>query len=577
MKKTVTVNLNGRVFTMDDDAYRLLDTYLENIRIYFRKEEGSKEIIADFEARIEELFSERIRLGYEVITIGQVEEVIARVGKPSDFGYGDPENSNREEDPHTDENPSSRQSARQTKRTFFRDSDGGMLGGICAGLAAYFQWDVLAVRGVAIVLMFASSFVLVPVYLLAWAIFPAAKTAAEKLQMQGKPITVENIGKTVAAETERASKNKAREYMERVLDAVVILMKICLVGIGCLIGLPLVFALVVLIIALFAVLSGAGGIDLLSAIPFFSITVHPLLATVSFILVAGVPLAVVVYIVVARIAKLAPVSRSVKWIILTVWILAVILFFTSGIRINENYGFFGWQPPAATDNIPDKDRYAEQEYVIDRQFTCIDIDDDLICNTRIEQTEDGLSTIRIGGSGRLTKQVRYRVEDGCLRLSSADRKSRFAGSLLAGDAERVEICINTPGVREIKSGSVGNTLIAGVFKADRLKLDLEGAGKFRADSLHIRLLETDFDGAGEAILGGTARRAAFELEGAGSINALELVADTVYAKVEGVGAVKCNPVTYLNAKVTGIGSLTYKDEPKEKHTEKSGIGRIGKE
>ena len=61
MKKTVTVNLNGRVFTMDEDAYQLLEKYLNNIRIYFRKEEGSSEIIADFEARIEELFSERMR------------------------------------------------------------------------------------------------------------------------------------------------------------------------------------------------------------------------------------------------------------------------------------------------------------------------------------------------------------------------------------------------------------------------------------------------------------------------------------------------------------------------------------
>ena len=83
MKKTITVNLNGRVFSIDEDAYRLLENYLNNLRIYFRKEEGASEIVADFEARIEELFSEKMRS--EVITIEQVEEVIARVGKPDDF------------------------------------------------------------------------------------------------------------------------------------------------------------------------------------------------------------------------------------------------------------------------------------------------------------------------------------------------------------------------------------------------------------------------------------------------------------------------------------------------------------
>ncbi|MDR2628148.1 MAG: PspC family transcriptional regulator, partial [Dysgonamonadaceae bacterium] len=72
MKKTINVNLNGRVFTMDEDAYRMLENYLHNLRIYFRKEEGLDEIIADFEGRIEELFGERIRHGYQVISVSQV-------------------------------------------------------------------------------------------------------------------------------------------------------------------------------------------------------------------------------------------------------------------------------------------------------------------------------------------------------------------------------------------------------------------------------------------------------------------------------------------------------------------------
>lgn len=76
MKKTLTVNLGGTVFHIDEDAYQLLDKYLSNLRIHFRKEEGSDEIMDDFEMRISELLNERVRLGYEVITIEQVEEVI---------------------------------------------------------------------------------------------------------------------------------------------------------------------------------------------------------------------------------------------------------------------------------------------------------------------------------------------------------------------------------------------------------------------------------------------------------------------------------------------------------------------
>ena len=67
MKKTLTVNLGGTVFHIDEDAYQLLDKYLSNLRIHFRQEEGSDEIMDDFEMRISELLNERVRLGYEVI------------------------------------------------------------------------------------------------------------------------------------------------------------------------------------------------------------------------------------------------------------------------------------------------------------------------------------------------------------------------------------------------------------------------------------------------------------------------------------------------------------------------------
>ena len=85
MKKTLTVNLGGTVFHIDEDAYQLLDKYLANLRIHFRKEEGSEEIMNDFEMRISELFNERVRLGHEVITIEHVEEVIKRMGKPEEL------------------------------------------------------------------------------------------------------------------------------------------------------------------------------------------------------------------------------------------------------------------------------------------------------------------------------------------------------------------------------------------------------------------------------------------------------------------------------------------------------------
>lgn len=82
MKKTLTVNLGGTVFHIDEDAYRLLDNYLCNLKLHFRKQEGAEEIVNDIENRISELFAEKLAAGSQVITIADVEEVIARMGNP---------------------------------------------------------------------------------------------------------------------------------------------------------------------------------------------------------------------------------------------------------------------------------------------------------------------------------------------------------------------------------------------------------------------------------------------------------------------------------------------------------------
>ena len=148
MKKTLTVNLGGTVFHIDEDAYQLLDKYLSNLRIHFREEEGSDEIMDDFEARISELLGERVRLGYEVITIEQVEEIIKRMGKPEEIFEGEGEA------PRPEESGEARQQARVPRKRLMRDPDNRVLGGVAGGIAAYMGWDPTAVRIVFILLLF---------------------------------------------------------------------------------------------------------------------------------------------------------------------------------------------------------------------------------------------------------------------------------------------------------------------------------------------------------------------------------------------------------------------------------------
>ena len=139
MKKTLTVNLGGTVFHIDEDAYRLLDNYLSNLKIHFRKEAGADEIIDDIERRISELFTEKLAAGSQVITIAYVEEVIARMGKPEELepdagdaasGSGSWDGSNHAG--NTGAGASA--TAEKVSHHFYRNPDDKMVGGVVSFL-----------------------------------------------------------------------------------------------------------------------------------------------------------------------------------------------------------------------------------------------------------------------------------------------------------------------------------------------------------------------------------------------------------------------------------------------------------
>lgn len=129
MKKTLTINLGGTVFHIDEDAYELLDKYLFNLRIHFKHEEGSEEIMDDFEMRISELLNERIRLGYGVITITEIENVIKRMGSPEELFEGSAEENKQQAEQSAYPNGT----FTYTHKRLFRNPDDKILGGVAGG------------------------------------------------------------------------------------------------------------------------------------------------------------------------------------------------------------------------------------------------------------------------------------------------------------------------------------------------------------------------------------------------------------------------------------------------------------
>lgn len=208
MNKTVSVNISGYIFNIEEAAFDKLNRYLNTIRGYFSESAGAEEIIEDIEARIAELFQQRITDNYQVIKIKDVDEIIEIMGQPE--AYIDEE---MDRDDLDDESQSSSRSERKIRnkyRKIYRDPDDNVIGGVCAGIGHYFGIDPIWIRIFFIILFFAGgSSVLI--YIILWIIIPQAKTAAEKLEMKGDPVTVENIGKKVNEEYHNLKKKFSPE------------------------------------------------------------------------------------------------------------------------------------------------------------------------------------------------------------------------------------------------------------------------------------------------------------------------------------------------------------------------------
>lgn len=361
MKKTLTVNLGGTVFHIDEDAYQLLDKYLTNLRIHFKKEEGSEEIMNDFEMRISELFNERIRLGYDVITIVQVEDVIKRMGKPEELFGEEFEKEAQSSDPGT-ENKSAGGTKTTIHKRFFRNPDDKVLGGVCGGLAAYFGWDPTPIRLVLFVLMFLFG-VTIPIYLILWLIIPVARTATEKLQMRGESVTIESIGKTVTDGFEKVSSDvndyinsgKPRTGAQRLADGIVdvlgIILKVSAALLALILFPPLLLVLFVLIVVFGALIFGGGFGMLYHLVPSFQWDLFNgfsdgVLATGSFcvIMMIGIPVVTALYLLGSYLFKWKPISTGVKWTLLIVWFVALVvntfLVVRYGIPFWTNWDYF---------------------------------------------------------------------------------------------------------------------------------------------------------------------------------------------------------------------------------------------
>ena len=231
MNEIKKCSLSGVGFTFEKVAYNRLNDYLNSLKEAYKNSTDCDEILADIEARIAELILSAQSDAQSVVCLPLVENIIAQLGSPEDISG--------------EESVPKAESQARIPRRLYRDSENAKLGGVCAGLAKYFgveaAWLRLAMASPLILMVIGAPFlhwlstlggnlfaVFCMTYVILWFATPSAKSARQKLEMEGEPISAKSIADRQGATQEEKAKSSVASVVTTLGRVAVIALKILL-------------------------------------------------------------------------------------------------------------------------------------------------------------------------------------------------------------------------------------------------------------------------------------------------------------------------------------------------------------
>jgi phage shock protein PspC (stress-responsive transcriptional regulator) len=445
MNKTVNINLAGTFFHIDEDAYQKLQRYLDAIKRSFTDSQGRNEILADIEARIAELFNERVENDKQVVSIKEVEQVITIMGQPEDYMV--------DEEIFEDEPKRTYTSSRTSStRKLYRDTENAYIGGVSAGLGHYFDVDPLWIR-IAWVILFFGFGTGILVYILLWILMPAAETTSEKLAMSGKPVNITNIEEKVkegfsnvkesldgvADKVKNGDYNKAgekikntsRSFFDALGNVIMFCFTICAKFFGIILIIVGASTLIALIVSLLSVgvvdLFHFDGIDMAHA--FYSSNLPIWVVSLLVLFAVGIPF-FYIFILGLKILvnNLKSIGKTANFTLFALWLASIVTLAIFAAKEVAEFSREGEFTDAIELNVKANDtlfveminneKYARNDYRhndFDIVFTDDDVKQIYSSNVRfsVRSTNDSLAYLKVvkNARGRTYQDARDRAQE----------------------------------------------------------------------------------------------------------------------------------------------------------------------
>lgn len=350
MNKTVNINLANTFFHIDEEAYNKLRRYLEAIKRSFAGTAGNEEIIMDIEARIAELFSEKMEHDRQVITQKEVDHVINIMGQPEDYMV--------DEDIFED-TPKPRTEKSRKGKKLYRDIDQKYISGVCAGLEHYLGVDSLWVRLAFIFLALVTSGFWILIYIILWILVPEAASTSQKLDMRGEPVNISNIERKVkegfvdvadkvkSVDYQKVGnqvKSGSKTFFDTIADVFLFIFKLFGKFIGILMIITGAAALLGLFISMFTIgiikSVNIPGIDFYNMV---NTTGTPIwLVSLLVFFAVGIPFFFLLYLgLKILVTNLKSIGNVAKYTLFGVWLIATSSLVYLGIKQSMAYAYTG--------------------------------------------------------------------------------------------------------------------------------------------------------------------------------------------------------------------------------------------